>query len=595
TKVDVADYCCHSAGEKNDAAVKGVDHLIKDCNFHAKPKTQPTLRNSTHRGYDKQYASSTKKYPLKHIVHAAVITKSKPVSVTATRPGNPQHALKDKGVIDSNSKGGKITGKGKIKIDSLLPIPFWVEAVNTPCYVQNRLLVTKPQNKTPYELLHGRPPSTGPTWLFDIDSLIRTMNYQPVTAGNQSKPSAGFQEEFDAGKTGEEAIQQYMLFPVWSTGSTNPQNKEGDATFDGNEHSVEHPESTVNLSPSNSALSGEQDDITKKREKRKSHVDYFTGNRDFNEDFEDYSEDNSNDVSAAGPIVPTDGQNYSNSTNLISVAGPLNSNTSPIHGNFSFQKASQSYDMPENEDIVYSDHENVSAEADFNNLETSITDSPIPTIRIHNAHPISQIIVLENVAIKSSNDVTRLQDLVDKKGVVVTEATIRNALHLDDAEEVDCFPNEEIFTELARMGYEKPTTKLAFYKAFFSSQWKFLIHTILQSMIAKLTFWNVFSSAMASAMICLSTGRKFNFLRRVGKGCLRVKTPLCEGMIEAKEPENQGNAEEQGNEEEQGTDNAAAEEPITAVDDVVDQSIQSPTPFTTPPQQPQDIPSTSHV
>ncbi|GKC66697.1 retrovirus-related pol polyprotein from transposon TNT 1-94, partial [Tanacetum coccineum] len=33
------------------------------------------------------------------------------------------------------------------------------EAVNTACYVQNRVLVTKPHNKTPYELLHGRPPS----------------------------------------------------------------------------------------------------------------------------------------------------------------------------------------------------------------------------------------------------------------------------------------------------------------------------------------------------------------------------------------------------------------------------------------------------
>ncbi|GJU05561.1 retrovirus-related pol polyprotein from transposon TNT 1-94 [Tanacetum coccineum] len=37
--------------------------------------------------------------------------------------------------------------------DSFLPIPFWAEAVNTACYVLNRILVTKPQNKTPYELL----------------------------------------------------------------------------------------------------------------------------------------------------------------------------------------------------------------------------------------------------------------------------------------------------------------------------------------------------------------------------------------------------------------------------------------------------------
>nr|GFC47324.1 hypothetical protein [Tanacetum cinerariifolium] len=63
-------------------------------------------------------------------------------------------------------------------------------------------------------------------------------------------------------------------------------------------------------------------------------------------------------------------------------------------------------------------------------------------------------------------------------------------------EGVDCLPNEEIFAELAQMGYEKPSTKLTFYKAFFSSQWKFLIHIILQSMSAKRTSWNEFSSAM---------------------------------------------------------------------------------------------------
>ncbi|GKE50180.1 retrovirus-related pol polyprotein from transposon TNT 1-94 [Tanacetum coccineum] len=43
--------------------------------------------------------------------------------------------------------------------DSFLPTTFWVEVVNTACYVQNRVLVTKPHNNTPYELLHGRPPS----------------------------------------------------------------------------------------------------------------------------------------------------------------------------------------------------------------------------------------------------------------------------------------------------------------------------------------------------------------------------------------------------------------------------------------------------
>nr|GEZ73831.1 hypothetical protein [Tanacetum cinerariifolium] len=88
---------------------------------------------------------------------------------------------------------------------------------------------------------------------------------------------------------------------------------------------------------------------------------------------------------------------------------------------------------------------------------------------------------------KQSTDVTRLQALVDRKKVMISEVVIRDVLQLDDAEGVNCLPNEEIFTGLARMGYEKPSTKLTFYKAFFSSQWRFLIHIILQSLSAKRT------------------------------------------------------------------------------------------------------------
>nr|GFD00830.1 hypothetical protein [Tanacetum cinerariifolium] len=56
------------------------------------------------------------------------------------------------------------------------------------------------------------------------------------------------------------------------------------------------------------------------------------------------------------------------------------------------------------------------------------------------------------VAVKKVNDVTRLQALVNKKKVVVTEATIIDALLLEDADGVECLPNEEILTKLARMG-----------------------------------------------------------------------------------------------------------------------------------------------
>nr|GFA52344.1 hypothetical protein [Tanacetum cinerariifolium] len=200
-------------------------------------------------------------------------------------------------------------------------------------------------------------------------------------------------------------------------------------------------------------------------------------------------------------------------------------------------------------------------------------------------------------------------------------------------------------TRLARMGYEKPSTKLTFYKAFFSSQWKFLIHTILQSLSAKRTSWNVFSSTMASAVICLATGRKFNFskyifdslvrnvdisskfymyprfiqliiqnqlgdvsthtttyispaltqkvfanIRRVGKGFSGVKTPLFEGMLVVGEIEEHGDEEEKDNDD---NDAQGADADVSG-DDVQDQFIPSHAP-PTPPPSPQAIPSTSHV
>ncbi|GKB88235.1 hypothetical protein Tco_0960507 [Tanacetum coccineum] len=96
-----------------------------------------------------------------------------------------------------------------------------------------------------------------------------------------------------------------------------------------------------------------------------------------------------------------------------------------------------------------------------------------------------------------------------------TKTSVRRDLQLEDAEGIECLPNADIFEQLALMGYEKPSQKLTFYKAFFSPQWKFLIHTILQCLSAKSTAWNEFSSTMASAIICLATNQKFNFSKYI--------------------------------------------------------------------------------
>ncbi|GKF05799.1 hypothetical protein Tco_0036467, partial [Tanacetum coccineum] len=145
-----------------------------------------------------------------------------------------------------------------------------------------------------------------------------------------------------------------------------------------------------------------------------------------------------------------------------------------------------------------------------------------------NAHPIKHALTVNptiytscieqfwaTVKEKIVNGEVQLQALVVGKKITITESTMRRNLQLEDAEGVDCLPNATIFEQLALMGYEQVSQKLTFYKAFFSPQWKFLIHTILQCLSAKTIAWNEFSSTMASAIICLATNQKFNFSKYI--------------------------------------------------------------------------------
>nr|GEZ22298.1 hypothetical protein [Tanacetum cinerariifolium] len=101
------------------------------------------------------------------------------------------------------------------------------------------------------------------------------------------------------------------------------------------------------------------------------------------------------------------------------------------------------------------------------------------------------------------------------KKILITESTMRRDLQLEDAEGVDCLPNVVIIEQLALIGYEKISQKLTFYKAFFSQQCNFLIHTILQCISAKTTAWNELSSTMDSAIIYLATNKKFKFSKYI--------------------------------------------------------------------------------
>nr|GEU86297.1 hypothetical protein [Tanacetum cinerariifolium] len=376
-----------------------------------------------------------------HSIPPAVLPQSQSVLTTTVRPVNA--ALPNLPMTRPTCLPNQLSLKVNV-IRSDNGTKFKNSDLNQFCRIKNRVLVTKPHNKTPYELLHGRSPSigfmkpfgcpvtilnaldhlgkfqgkvddgfligysvcskafrvfnskiyivqetlhvtflenkpnvsgAGPTWLFDIDNLSGTMNYHPVSVANQTNSGAGFQDSFDAEKAGEEVTQTYVLFLAWSAGSTNPQDNDK-MLF--------------------SAQTRKQDDKTEREDKGKSHVGSFTRYRDLNAEFKECSNTSSNGVNAASSSVPTAGHNFINNTNNFSAAGPSNTAVSPTYKYSSFQDASTSShdpDMLALEDFTYSDDEAaVGAEADINNLESSILVTPIPITRIHKEHPISQII-----------------------------------------------------------------------------------------------------------------------------------------------------------------------------------------------------------
>ncbi|GKD80571.1 hypothetical protein Tco_1347410 [Tanacetum coccineum] len=107
---------------------------------------------------------------------------------------------------------------------------------------------------------------------------------------------------------------------------------------------------------------------------------------------------------------------------------------------------------------------------------------------------------------------------IDGKVKLVSEASIRRHLKLEDSDGITTLPNTEIFEQLTLMGYVSNSDKLTFQKGHFSPQWRFLIHTILHCLSPKKTAWEQFSSNIATAIICLATNMTFNFSKMIFEG-----------------------------------------------------------------------------
>nr|GEW04972.1 hypothetical protein [Tanacetum cinerariifolium] len=144
------------------------------------------------------------------------------------------------------------------------------------------------------------------------------------------------------------------------------------------------------------------------------------------------------------------------------------------------------------------------------------------------------------VSIKKANNVVKLQALIDIKKVVVSEDVIQQDLRLDDADGVECLPNEEIFIELSRMGYEKPPPKLTYTS-----------HALTQKVFAN--------------------------MRRVGNGFSRVATLLFASMLVQTQPQS---AEEEDDVEVPAAPTPPLQDPIPTPP-----QAQPATPHASPPQE----------
>ncbi|GKC18388.1 hypothetical protein Tco_1020538 [Tanacetum coccineum] len=159
---------------------------------------------------------------------------------------------------------------------------------------------------------------------------------------------------------------------------------------------------------------------------------------------------------------------------------------------------------------------------------------------------------------KIVNNETQIHAKVDGKTIVISESSVRSNLHFNDEDGVTSLTNSEILENLALMGYEIISDKLTFQKAFFSPQWKYLIHTILHCLSSKSTAWNEFSTNIASAVICLAISKKpfndtyetpkhtqkvFANMRRKGKSFLGRVTLLFASMLAIQVVEGKGSGQ----------------------------------------------------
>ncbi|GJU88518.1 putative ribonuclease H-like domain-containing protein [Tanacetum coccineum] len=205
----------------------------------------------------------------------------------------------------------------------------------------------------------------GPNWLFDLDYLTDSMNYQPVTAENKANKttgpkeanhSAGTQDNIDArnSKMEAEPAQEYLVLPLWS--------------------------SYTSIVKSSKAKNGDE----------KPNGDTVGAAR----------ATNTNTVNTVSTPIST-----ASPSRVFSAGGPDLTNNDQDDSQIPALK--EIYDNPSDGIFTNASYDDKGAVADFTNLETTVNVSPIPTSRIHSIHPTTQILGDPTSAVQTRSKVNK--------------------------------------------------------------------------------------------------------------------------------------------------------------------------------------------
>ncbi|GJR95131.1 putative ribonuclease H-like domain-containing protein [Tanacetum coccineum] len=296
--------------------------------------------------------------------------------------------------------------------DSKLPTTFWVEAVNTAYYVQNKVLITKPHNKTPYELFLGRKPALG--FIRSFGCLVTILNTIDHLGKFDGKADEGFFFGYSINSLAFRVFNRRTrmveenLHVQFSENTPNIAGSGPNWLFD-----IDALTKSMNYKP---VVAGNQsngnagtkacDDAGKARMETVPGKDYillplWTADPPFSQSSKSSPNDGSKPSSDDGKKVDENPRKESefndqekeddvNNTNNVNAAS---TNEVNVVGAKTSIELPDDPNMPALEDIVYSDDdEDVGAEADMNNLDAFMPVSPIPTTRIHKDHPVEQII-----------------------------------------------------------------------------------------------------------------------------------------------------------------------------------------------------------